>query len=219
MTSAVVPDNCYYVYVLVDPINRIPFYVGKGKGNRMYQHLKGDKRNKKKVRYIDNIRMLGFEPFAVKVMDNLTEYDAYSLERIGIKYYKSLFPNLTNIKSVNGLEKTGRNKGYKWSEESIRKRSQTVRENHKNGYRRPPMTEDQKQKLREFNLGKEGPNKVYVDVNELKKLYLDMNMTKDQVMKELNIGMATLNRVISENGIRKVNQYKYRTFRNCFCYK
>jgi len=210
MISAVVPDNCYYVYVLVDPINRIPFYVGKGKGNRMYQHLKGDKGNKKKVRYIENIRRLGLEPYAVKVQDNLTEYDAYSLERIGIKYYKSLFPKLTNIKSVNGLEKTGRNKGYKWSKESIQKRSQTIRENHKNGYRRPPMTKDQKQKLREFNLGKEGPNKVYVDVNELKRLYLDMNMTKKQVMKKLNIGMATLNRVINENGICKVNQYKYK---------
>ena len=54
MTSAETTDNYYYVYVLVDPINRIPFYVGKGKGNRMYQHLKGDKGNKKKVRYIEN---------------------------------------------------------------------------------------------------------------------------------------------------------------------
>lgn len=210
MTSAETTDNCYYVYVLVDPINRIPFYVGKGKGNRMYQHLKGDKGNKKKVRYIENIRMLGFEPYAMKVQDNLTESEAYSLERIGIKYYKSLFSYLTNIKSVNGLEKTGRNKGYKWSQESLRKRSETIKEKHKNGYKRPPMPESQKEKLRRANLGKTGPNKIYVDVNEFKRLYLDLNMTKKEVMSELNIGMATLNRIIVENGINKVNQYKYK---------
>jgi len=210
MTFAETANNCYYVYVLVDPINRIPFYVGKGKGNRMYQHLKGDVGNKKKVQYIKNIRELGFEPYAMKVKDNLTESDAYSLERTGIKYYRSLFPYLTNIKSVNGLEKTGRNKGYKWSQESIRKRSETIKEKHKNGYKRPPMSERQKEKLRKVNLGKTGPNKVSVDIDEFKRLYLDLNMTKQEVMNELNIGMATLNRVIVENGIKKVNQYKYK---------
>jgi len=210
MTSAETTDNYYYVYVLVDPINRIPFYVGKGKGNRMYQHLKGDKGNKKKVRYIENIRMLGFEPYAMKVQDNLTESEAYSLERIGIKYYKSLFSYLTNIKSVNGLEKTGRNKGFKWSQESLRKRSETIKEKHKNGYKRPPMPESQKEKLRKANLGKTGPNKVRVDIDEFKRLYLDLNMTKQEVMNKLNIGMGTLNRIIIENNVNKVNQYKYK---------
>jgi len=176
----------------------------------MYQHLKGDKGNKKKVRYIENIRMLGFEPYAMKVQDNLTESEAYSLERIGIKYYKSLFSYLTNIKSVNGLEKTGRNKGFKWSQESLRKRSETIKEKHKNGYKRPSMPESQKEKLRKANLGKTGPNKVRVDIDEFKRLYLDLNMTKQEVMNKLNIGMGTLNRIIIENNVNKVNQYKYK---------
>ena len=33
------PDN-YYVYILINPIDLLPFYVGKGKGNRAYNHLK-----------------------------------------------------------------------------------------------------------------------------------------------------------------------------------
>ena len=33
--------NEHYVYALVDPINRITFYIGKGKKDRCYAHLKG----------------------------------------------------------------------------------------------------------------------------------------------------------------------------------
>lgn len=32
--------NKYYVYYLIDPVTNLPFYVGKGFGNRMYNHEK-----------------------------------------------------------------------------------------------------------------------------------------------------------------------------------
>ena len=32
--------NIFYLYHLIDPRNQIPFYVGKGKNNRMYDHEK-----------------------------------------------------------------------------------------------------------------------------------------------------------------------------------
>ena len=204
-------ENCYYVYALVDPINRQPFYIGKGKGNRMYQHFKNDNKNEAKHKYIQNIRMLGFEPFAVKINDNLSESWAYYLEGLLIKAYREeIFPFLTNIKSVKGMQKVGRKKGSKIPKEVIEKRSETVRQKHRDGYKRPPISDAQKKKVSEANLGKEGPNKVYVDIDLLKHYYLTENMTKPQVMEKLNIGMATLNRVIKENQIIKVNQYKYR---------
>lgn len=36
----------YYVYLLIDPRTQEPFYVGKGKGNRMYDHEKEAKKGK-----------------------------------------------------------------------------------------------------------------------------------------------------------------------------
>lgn len=43
MHSQVKSENRFYVYALIDPINRIPFYIGKGAGSRAYDHLKGHK--------------------------------------------------------------------------------------------------------------------------------------------------------------------------------
>lgn len=56
------------------------------------------------------------------------------------------------------------------------------------------------------HLGKAGsrPGKVEVDVELVRKLYIDQNKTKDQVCQELQIGKATINRVLDENDIIKL---------------
>lgn len=40
----------YYIYALVDPINNVPFYVGKGKNKRVFSHLRGTVKEIKRKR-------------------------------------------------------------------------------------------------------------------------------------------------------------------------
>lgn len=53
----------YYVYALVDPDNNEIFYVGRGKDNRGFQHLKNKaKSESEKNKIIAGIRARGKEP-------------------------------------------------------------------------------------------------------------------------------------------------------------
>lgn len=51
----------HYVYIYSNPETNIIFYVGKGQGNRAFDHL-SDKSNSKKVKYIENLKKQGLEP-------------------------------------------------------------------------------------------------------------------------------------------------------------
>jgi hypothetical protein len=70
----------YYVYGLYDPRNNELFYIGKGKGNRMMQHLRKTTNGSKKNERIAAIRLAGYEPYAKKLYDNLLEKVAYDIE-------------------------------------------------------------------------------------------------------------------------------------------
>ena len=96
--------NEYYVYQYVDPRNNLPFYIGKGKGARIYYHLTETKdriENKKKYAYIKGLKNKGLEPIISKIAENLTSEEAYDLEAKLIRYYgrKGIDENgiLTNI--------------------------------------------------------------------------------------------------------------------------
>ena len=82
--------NIYYVYIYYDPITNLPFYVGKGKGNRLLHHLNetiDTTDNRKKFNYINKLRKLGLSPKIVKFKENLSEEEAYNLERDLISEY------------------------------------------------------------------------------------------------------------------------------------
>ena len=74
----------YYVYMLLDPRKfYLPFYVGKGKDNRCKIHLTetlANTNNKRKVGYIRNMRIDGYEPSIMLWKDCLIESKAYELE-------------------------------------------------------------------------------------------------------------------------------------------
>jgi len=95
-------DPIYYVYVYLDPRRKgmfeyndlhfdyEPFYVGKGKGNRMYEHLKPynqyaryNKQNTIKNNLIKKLIQLGYtlSDFIVIIKNNLTENDAFNYEQ------------------------------------------------------------------------------------------------------------------------------------------
>lgn len=104
----VTEDRRFYVYTLADSRDGEVFYVGKGCGQRMYQHEKdcragrvvnGDKHAK-----ISAIIRAGAAVVAQKVHDGLTESEALDAERalirsIGIRRLTNVMPGQESIDS------------------------------------------------------------------------------------------------------------------------
>lgn len=90
--SKIEDDSMYYVYALIDPRTRLPFYIGKGKGERWKHHLSQSKRrndNWFKMCVIEDIRKHNLEPsvefLATSILD---EQLAYDIEAAYIKQFK-----------------------------------------------------------------------------------------------------------------------------------
>jgi hypothetical protein len=75
----------YYVYVLIDPRNSQPFYVGKGKGERVKRHYYNwssvDKSNIYKRNKINKLKQLGYEPKYEIVFESNDESLVYQKEK------------------------------------------------------------------------------------------------------------------------------------------
>jgi hypothetical protein len=88
-------DSSYYVYVYIDPRDYSEFYYGKGKGNRKDAHLT-DSSDSEKTRVIREIKAEGLEPIIKVVAKDLTEQEAYLVEKTLIW---KLGRTLTNVSS------------------------------------------------------------------------------------------------------------------------
>lgn len=108
MLSQEKSENKYYVYALIDAINSIPFYIGKGVGNRARHHLQPKyKGNGSKHSYIGAIRSLGFEPEIGYIAKNLSEQDAYGIEYWCIRLARQSGLPVTNSHMDEPPSRTG----------------------------------------------------------------------------------------------------------------
>lgn len=105
--SKLAPKQDYYVYMLVDPRDNKPFYVGKGKGRRCHEHVGEWRRsssmvgrNRQKLRRIGEIIEAGLEVEVRKVAEGMTERGALDEEK---RFILAARASLTNLKSGGGL--------------------------------------------------------------------------------------------------------------------
>ena len=170
----------FYVYVHIRLDKMETFYIGKGKGNRSNRVSRNE--------HHDNIcKRYGYK--VVKIKENLTESQAFRLEKYMIEYYVSTLgygidiegyddydhelPHLTNCtwggEGTSGhklSEETKRklseaNKGKKFSDETKQKMSES-----KKGIQR---SEETKIKLSEANKGKKFSDEIKLKMSESRK--------------------------------------------------
>ena len=96
-------ERRFYVYVLEDPRCGSTFYVGKGLGLRMYQHVAEARKdngagNRRKIERIKEILEAGLEPVARKVAEYEVQQDAFDHEADLIAVSRGL----TNILARGG---------------------------------------------------------------------------------------------------------------------
>jgi hypothetical protein len=110
MFSAAVSDHLkFYVYRLIDPRNGETFYVGKGIGNRIFAHVKGEIATDEdalteKLQRIRDIRVAGFEVAHVIHRHGLEdETTAFEVEAALLDAY----PEATNIVAGRGSDERG----------------------------------------------------------------------------------------------------------------
>ena len=96
-------NHDYYVYVYFHPDTRHPFYVGKGRGNRVHKHLDFDVPEREKQEIIDGLRKQGREPVIEIMQWGLSEEAAFAAEAALIQLIG--LDRLSNVQRGRGTYK------------------------------------------------------------------------------------------------------------------
>jgi hypothetical protein len=107
-TSEISDQLKYYVYRLIDPRNGETFYVGKGTGNRVFAHVKGELGSEgdtltDKLQRIRDVRLDGFEVAHVIHRHGLDQQTAFEVEAALIDAY----PEATNVAGGRASDERG----------------------------------------------------------------------------------------------------------------
>ena len=89
----------FYVYGLIDPYEDVPFYIGKGFGNRVFQHAKGVKLSSDSSLKSERIKALidkGLKIKHVIIRHGLTEKEAFEVDASLIDFSNKFQHVLTN---------------------------------------------------------------------------------------------------------------------------
>ena len=95
----------YYVYLYSDPDTKVPFYIGKGKGNRCFDHL-SYKNDSDKVSKIQELLLKGKEPVIEILVHGVDEETALKVEAAAIDLIG--IDNLTNVQKGHHTSVYGR---------------------------------------------------------------------------------------------------------------
>lgn len=164
----------FYVYLLIDPETNLPFYVGKGKGDRAKTHLRSSnlKENTLKSTKIKSLLSKNLEPKIMFIGESLTEAQAWELEVAKIAEYgrKDLGTGILCNHTDGGEGPSNRipwNKGKKFSDESRKKMSVSW---HLSSLSKKAAVENSK-KAAKKNSGRKRPtHSKFMKENNLNKL-------------------------------------------------
>ena len=114
-SSSVIKELKYYVYIYSNPNTDEIFYIGKGKGNRVFSHI-DDQSDNQKAKYISELRNQSLEPRIEILIHGLEDekmalrVESSIIDLIGIKQltnkqsgYKSATFGRMSIDQINSL--------------------------------------------------------------------------------------------------------------------
>lgn len=203
--SPIKADNIFYVYELINSLDNTAFYVGKGSKRRMYNHIENahrgyaDKNPKRMIKILE-IEAAGGKVLPQKLIENLSEKDAFDIEELVIRRYG--LENLTNLSyggeggSSHSLEtrlKMSRShKGKKIPPEVIEKRRQKMLGHI--------VSEETRERIRQAKVGHSHTQETKRKISDFYKIH---KISRSEEFKQ-NVSKTQKGHPTSEETIEKI---------------